>query len=88
MMVDSDFDFNVRADLGDADNGDRQGRDNNAEEDEDDEKDTSGDLDYHEENDEAALRAALHFYVGEICSAETEGNPMTGAAVSTLAEVR
>lgn len=39
------------------------------------------------ESDEAALRAALHFHVGEICSAEAEGKPMTSAAVSTLAEV-
>ena len=38
------------------------------------------------EADEAALRAALHFHVGEICSAETAGKPMSGAAVSTLAE--
>lgn len=38
------------------------------------------------EADEAALRAALHFHVGEICSSETTGKPMTGAAVSTLAE--
>lgn len=38
--------------------------------------------------DEAALRAALHFHVGEICSNETDGKPMTGAAVSTLAEVQ
>lgn len=40
------------------------------------------------EADEAELRAALHFHVGEICSAEASGKPMTGAAVSTLAEVR
>lgn len=39
------------------------------------------------ETDEAALRAALHFSVGEICSAETSGKPMSGAAVSTLSEV-
>eukprot|EP00752_Nemacystus_decipiens_P007554 g6748.t2 len=41
-----------------------------------------------DENDEAAaLRAALHFSVGEICSAEEGRLPMTGGAVSTLAEV-
>lgn len=40
-----------------------------------------------EQEDEAAIRAALHFHVGEICSGETSGKPMTGAAVSTLAEV-
>lgn len=41
-----------------------------------------------EENDEApALRAAVHFAVGEICSAEEGKLPMTGGAVSTLAEV-
>lgn len=41
-----------------------------------------------EEDDEApALRAALHFSVGEICSAEEGKLPMTGGAVSTLAEV-
>lgn len=38
--------------------------------------------------DEAALRASLHFHVGEICSNQTDGKPMTGAAVSTLAEVQ
>lgn len=41
-----------------------------------------------EEEDEApALRAALHFSIGEICSAEEGKLPMTGGAVSTLAEV-
>lgn len=41
-----------------------------------------------DEDDEApALRAALHFSVGEICSAEEGKLPMTGGAVSTLAEV-
>ena len=41
-----------------------------------------------EENDEApALRAALHFSIGEICSAQEGKLPMTGSAVSTLAEV-
>lgn len=48
-----------------------------------------GDIDHDEDQeDESALRAALNFYVGEICSGETGGKPMTGAAVSTLAEVR
>lgn len=42
-----------------------------------------------EEEDEApALRAALHFSIGEICSAADGKLPMTGGAVSTLAEVR
>lgn len=41
-----------------------------------------------EENDEpTALRAALHFSIGEICSVEEGKLPMTGGAVSTLAEV-
>lgn len=41
-----------------------------------------------DENDEApALRAALHFSIGEICSAEEGKLPMTGGAVATLAEV-
>lgn len=39
------------------------------------------------QQDEAALRAALNFHVGEILSGETAGKPMTGAAVSTMAEV-
>lgn len=50
-------------------------------------KDNKIDLNDDQE-DEAALRAALHFHVGEICSGETTGKAMTSAAVSTLSEVR
>lgn len=39
------------------------------------------------EEDEAPLRAALHYSIGEICSAQEGGLPMTASAVSTLAEV-
>ncbi|CAM9392851.1 unnamed protein product [Choristocarpus tenellus] len=49
---------------------------------EDDGEDSVEDL----EGMEAALRAALQFAVGEICSSG-EGMPMTGSAVSTLTEV-
>lgn len=48
----------------------------------------AGGVAFSEENDDApAIRAALHFSVGEICSAEEGKLPMTGGAVSTLAEV-
>lgn len=48
-----------------------------------------GEEEEEEEEDEApALRAALHFSIGEICSAADGKLPMTGGAVSTLAEVR
>lgn len=39
------------------------------------------------EEDEAPLRAALHYSIGEICSAQAGALPMTASAVSTLAEV-
>ena len=42
----------------------------------------------NDSDDAPALRAALHFSIGEICSAEEGKLPMTGGAVSTLAEVR
>lgn len=44
-----------------------------------------GDSSSHE--DELALRAALHYSVGEVCSGENGKIAMTGSAVSTLAEV-
>lgn len=75
MADDLDFDYDI-------DGGQKKvAEDNVEEEEEEEEEDDAGD------NDEAALRAALHFHVGEICSAESEGRPMTGGAVSTLAEV-
>lgn len=79
MAEDFDFDYDISPNRPVGDNVEDQ-----EEEDEEEEEgvgeDTGG-------SDEAALRAALHFQVGEICSAETAGKPMTGSAVSTLAEV-
>ncbi|CBJ32146.1 conserved unknown protein [Ectocarpus siliculosus] len=46
-----------------------------------------GDRDSNSHEDELALRAALHYSVGEVCSGENGKIAMTGSAVSTLAEV-
>ncbi|CAM9833676.1 unnamed protein product, partial [Ectocarpus sp. 4 AP-2014] len=46
-----------------------------------------GDRDSSSHEDELALRAALHYSVGEVCSGENGKIAMTGSAVSTLAEV-
>lgn len=75
MADDLEFDYDIGG-------GQRKAAEENIEQEEEEEEEGDAGA-----NDESALRAALHFHVGEICSAESEGKAMTGGAVSTLAEV-